>query len=448
MPMTYPPKKVNGIMISGLGTPMDSEKFTYPLNIYKEINEKVGTYVKDIFWANYDENNIDKLIADIKSMTLNHFKIASYLLEKENWDIFSIIFVGPDRLQHCLWRYIDVDGQKKMSKREQAISDSIIDYYSLLDTLIGKLISQSDNETDILFLSDHGFGPLYKRINLNNWLIQNNYLTLFDNSKTKSTFFINTIKKLLKEIGFDKKRLQYFINKYGIKVDLYKQLEKSSSIIGNINWSKTKAFSYSCNSIFINLKDRERAGIVQNGKEYEELCEEIIKKLCSIKDPETGGLIVRRVSRKEEVYTGDFLKSAPDLLITEYDEKYWFGYWGKTKMYLDKNRLDIFEKDSWHSGQHTLQGLYIAYGNDFKKSYRFDYANIVDLFPTILYLLELPIPEDIDGNVLTEIIKHESLSKNIVKVKEFVKNDTESYQLTENERDEIRRQLKGLGYLG
>ncbi len=438
MPMTYPPLPINGIMISGLGTPLSSEKYTYPDSILDEIKFNMGGFIKDVFWTNYHDNEIERFIVDLSNMTENHYRVASYFIEKEEWDLFTFVFVGSDRLFHRLWGYINDD------KLEQKYSNLIEQYFLRIDEMIGCLMDKAGDEANTIILSDHGFGPFLKKVKLNNWLKENGYLSLRTNTEYS---LVNLVKVFLKWMGFDRRRLEELLRGFGLKIDLYKHLEKTSSVLGSIDWDNTRAFSYSCNSVYINLKGRERNGIVEPGGEYERLCSEIEERLYSLCDPDSGQKLIYKIKRKDEIYSGDFIESAPDLIITDYDERYWFCYWGKEGMCLSDKSSEIFESAPCHTGQHSIDGIYITHGKAFKENNRYDRPSIMDFFPTISALLGLPVPNDIDGRVLVEIMKECPITKE-TDIQTKPTNISENYEMSEKEKEEIKKQLRRLGYLG
>jgi hypothetical protein len=165
---------------------------------------------------------------------------------------------------------------------------------------------------------------------------------------------------------------------------------------GMIDWSRSKAYANGKRSeIWINLKGRQPQGIVEPGREYDELCFDIDNQLRAARDPVTGEPYVERVFRREEVYKGPFVYLAPDLLVR------------------------------WHRG-----------------------GWIDNIAPTIFYLMGLPVPSDMDGRVLTEIIEPYILSSRPVRKAE-VKTDATDERHIFNQEDEeiIAERLRGLGYV-
>jgi predicted AlkP superfamily phosphohydrolase/phosphomutase len=169
-------------------------------------------------------------------------------------------------------------------------------------------------------------------------------------------------------------------------------------MFSGIDWSRTKAFAWGVDAgamISINLKGRNPEGIVQPGYEYELLRQDIIDRLGRLPDPVTGERVGIQVFRKEEVYHGKYLASAPDILFLR--DKYVFFGTGK-----GDSEWEI--PTPFRSGMHALQGVFMAYGPDIRKSgEKLPNLKIYDITPTVLHMFGLPIVKDMDGRVLTEI---------------------------------------------
>jgi predicted AlkP superfamily phosphohydrolase/phosphomutase len=440
VPITYPPKKINGIMVSGLGTPDEESNYIYPDTFVNEFKSAVPEYKIDVGWARYGNEHLDKFISDVTNLTQKTYEAAKYCLAKEEWDVFIVVFIGPDRIQHRLWNAIKsgLDNTDKTAE-DQNLTKLIWDYFSHLDNLIGKLIDASGDNSNRIILSDHGFGPFLKDFDLNNWLACEGFLSYSSEESNSKGTLLNYTKRLLRSLGFSK---EWILDNFGKKVDLYKYLEKTNPMINRIDWTNTKAFCYSSHFIYINLKGRERHGIVNPGLEYENLRDEIISKLNTLKDPETGRLVVKEVKRTEEVYNGHNVKLAPDLIITEYDEA---GYIGAERLFKHERDDSIFMKTAdYQEGVHRINGFFMANGRDIKKGLRIEGSTIMDLLPTILFMSNVSIPNDLDGKVLSKIIDG---NIGIPHYQHMEYQSGETYNLTEEEKAKMIERLKSLGYL-
>ncbi len=291
VPPSYPPKRVNGYMISCFITPSTDVSYTWPITLKFELERKFGKYIFDVVYRSEDK---DRIIKELWSMTNQHFDIISYLLEKK-WDFFMFVEIGVDRVQHAFWKFYDKNHQKYEpgNKYENVIPE----YYKLIDKRIGELLNKIPRDTVVIIVSDHGAKPMKGAFCINQWLIEAGYL------------------KLKKEV-----------DKPGI--DLTADM---------IDWSKTIAWGWGgyYSRIFINLEGREPKGIVKRSK-YERVIEQLKSDILSIRGP-NGERWLNIVYTPEELYpvaTGD----KPDLIVY-LDDLSWraAGTLGWPSKYLSEN---------------------------------------------------------------------------------------------------------------
>jgi predicted AlkP superfamily phosphohydrolase/phosphomutase len=190
---------------------------------------------------------------------------------------------------------------------------------------------------------------------------------------------------------------------------------------------------------------------VEPGEEYEALRDTIIKKLTRLQDPETGEPVIRRVWRREELYEGPFVDRFPDLLVEPFDTPMVF----RARSYArGKEAVRVLSKDelarSPVTGSHVMDGLLVLKGNAIKAGERLSRCSILDVAPTVLYLMGLPIPSDMDGQVIEEAVSPSYLDTHpieFVDVEQPVFEEKEGHDYTEEEAKDIEDRLRGLGYL-
>ena len=176
---------------------------------------------------------------------------------------------------------------------------------------------------------------------------------------------------------------------------------------------------------------------------------EVVVALRELRDPETGEAIVDHIYRREEIYNGPFLDLAPDILFTMQD----YSYIALRALRLDRDALvETFRFGrSGNSGSHRRDGVLIAHGPHIRAGHQIENAEIIDLAPTVLYTMGLPVPDDMDGRILTDSFDERYLSTHPIgrqgqPISSPGQVSTDVY--TEAEADEVRRRLKDLGYLG
>lgn len=431
VPMTYPPEPVNGIMIAGFGTPDESEsRFVYPLELMDELRAKLGPYILDLDWALYEKRGITALLEDARRMTRRRADYGLHILGREAWDLFALVFVSTDRLQHCLWQYLDP--HEPRSAEQQQIRASVLDYYDYLDGVLGEFLAAS-REATVLVMSDHGFGPFQTTIQLNSWLAEQGFLTWETENRAQLRWAV----RLARSLGMTRESFGRLARL--LRFNEYQQLEKVSLRANNIRWAQTRAFSYTPNGIYFNLKGRERDGTVEPGADCDRLFEQLKELLLDLRDPETGNRMVRRVARPQEVYHGQKVALAPDLIVADSDPSY-------TLNFNLSPTAQVFEYPSWRSGNHDPEGLLVAYGPRVARGRRLERADLVDLCPTALHLLGEAVPDDMDGHAITEIL---SVTERVAVAPTSAEPSALEFGpvMTDEDQEKVFERLKGLGYL-
>ncbi|MGQ9569931.1 MAG: alkaline phosphatase family protein [Thermodesulfovibrionales bacterium] len=449
VPMTFPPESVNGILISGFDSPGTDSDFAYPPSILKEITRNVGEYqLRD-----YPQgHNPDSFLKHIESLFDFRIKLTHYMMDNYEWDFFMMVFGELDVVQHAYWQYTDPAFRTISIKEREKYGHIIQGMYIKMDSVLSELVSKLPQETTILIMSDHGAGPCYKAVFINKWLEEKGLLS-YEVSKRRN-YYLEIIKQLhhLIKTTMPPAGLEWLKRRF----PRLRQKVKSRIVFSDINWAKTKVWSFGREStnLFINLKGRFPNGTVNPGSEYENLREWLIKELKNIVDTDTNEPAVDKVYRGEEVYNGDCIENAPDLLVTWRNHQYtsWPGY-------RDRER-SLFEPSLYHSdysdwsklqkgGNHRPNGILFMKGENIKKGYKLEGARIIDLAPTILYLMGTSIPSDMDGKILKDAIISSYINNNPPQYTEppsDLKAEI-SRPFTEEEASLIEERLRGLGYI-
>jgi len=445
VPLTYPPEQVNGIMISGFYTP-DHKIFTHPAELSKKLID-MGYQIN--MHHKFPIDDPDKYIAETYDRLYKNSSIALSLYQNEDWDFTTIVYRETDDLAHAFWHYMDAS--HPYYDPNPKYRNTILNIYRALDNIIGKFIDASSDNTNIFIMSDHGCGPLYKDVYLNEWLQENGYLY-----KKKPQIY----RSLLIKLGITRENVINIMSKYKLGrlvtliTDLFKDSLKVIPKTGlpdfhvGIDWKKTLAYSYGWNGqIFINLKGREPEGIVNQGNEYFHLRDEICQKIKTFIDPEDGLPVVDRVDFKEDIFHGEAVINAPDIFLTMRD----FSFITRLGFELTNKTDQLFSKSMTNlSGGHRFMGSLISSGPSIVNSKNIkEDVWLGDIAPTILHLFNLPIPEWMDGKVLTEwLIPKYSNHPIRIKSMESSVNDVSPLGLSNEEEEQILDRLHNLGYLG
>jgi predicted AlkP superfamily phosphohydrolase/phosphomutase len=347
-----------------------------------------------------------------------------------------IHFQSTDPLQHAAFCYLDKD-HPLYDPAKYRIARKL---YLSIDDNIGKLLDELPSIALKVVLSDHGFSSVYKTIHLNNFFINQGWMTLKKSGILGRSLL--SVLTIIREI--DQRFIRgLFSFTRGASLRAKVKLDRF------IEWSQTKASmmtGWLYGLVYLNCKGRDREGIISMGNEYEELRESIIGKLLSLKDPETQKNVIKEVKKREELYDGKLLESAPDLVVIPED-----GYEFSRSFVLKSKemiRTNVLKKD--HMGVHKREGIFIFSGNIINTESALTEANIVDMFATILYALGLPIPDYTDGRVLSELFSDTYRQKNPQKYeteKDRVEQKKYGEAFTDKDKKTIEQRLKDLGYM-
>ena len=446
VPMTYPPDKVDGIMISGMDAPGTDVPFTHPSGLYKELKEEFGEYTIDT--PIYPRNKIHdwKYVNEVIKLTEFREKITLHLMKKYPWDLFVVVFVGPDRVQHDFWGYTDSLHPDFHSRKNQELRNAIFTIYSRLDGVLGKIFKELDEDVHVIIMSDHGAGPSYKLVILNDWLEKQGYLKYIGGLKQKRK---DALGKLGGRIFEFKQLMPQELKRTVKKIIRPKKPFLIDNLELSLDWSGTQAYSEgTVGNIFLNILGKHPQGIVEPGREYEALRDKIIAELSELRDPETGKKVIDSVYRREDIFHGGCLDTFPDLIVVPRE-----GYRciGNLKRFnVSSKEGGLFMRDFW-SGDHRPDGTVMMKGPHIKKDVAIQNARIIDIAPTVLYLLGLPISEEMDGEVLGTAIVSDHLKNQPPRFTSTQPYDAAAERggkgYTEEDEEKVREKLRSLGYI-
>jgi predicted AlkP superfamily phosphohydrolase/phosphomutase len=445
VPMSYPVEEVNGYMISGWMTPYSAQDFSYPTDLWRELRDEIGYYTiyptetfaeprRESFFRACDE------LLEMRSRTV------SYLMDKYPTDLFMVVFFDTDRVLHQLWHYLDPGHPWRHPGDGTDRSGPVVSYFQKVDEKLAQIVARADEDTVIVVLSDHGMGPAHNFIVLNNWLLDVGLLRL-----KRDPF--RAFKRWLFDAGFTLRNVHRVVDRLGLaKHAEYKGLYSMDHLLKlvflsflDVDWARSRAYSFGrhLGSIYLNVKGREPEGVVEPGREYEEVREEIIRLAREFVHPRTGEPLIGEILKKEDIYQGPYLDRAPDLILRPRDESnIFFGL-------ADFGSNATVDTVYRYSGMHRDYGLLMVTGKGVRKGARIDGAEIQDLAPTILYAMECPVPQDMDGRVLSEVFTDDFRSQiPILRGDDRSSRDIHDAAYTEEAEEEIKERLRGLGYLG
>jgi predicted AlkP superfamily phosphohydrolase/phosphomutase len=454
IPMTYPPKKINGLLVSGLDTPSLDSDFTYPPELKNELLKVVPDYKINLHLGGYLHSDkrrrkaIDVMLSSIRARE----KAVLYLMKNYPWDFFTVRFNSPDNVQHQFWRFMDKNHPYYDPKSPDILKNAIYIIYEELDKVLASIKNSLPEGCTLIIMSDHGAGPrTNKTIRLNEWLQSLGYLTSKVTQKKHKRYIYKSMEKILSTLL---KRVPPNLKQWLMSI-FPNTISKTWTYFRfpEIDWLKTKAFVGETEGIRINRKEIYPNGIVDN-KEYENLREYVIREIKKLKDPETGENVIEYAYKREEIFSGPYVNEFPDIIAIPMKDKYNISSRIQRKGYKQASPdCFIAREEHWRkvSGSHRREGIFIIHGKDVKQNLEINDSDIFDICPTALYLLGLPIPSDVDGKVITEALLEEYIKKNPIRIHNIQIEKTESKILrdeyTDDEREKLADHLRGLGYI-
>jgi predicted AlkP superfamily phosphohydrolase/phosphomutase len=341
-----------------------------PDDYAEEIADDLGLY-RTLGWAEsadkaLNEGRLDEatFLYDSEKAMEDRERIIMAALEKGDWDLFVAAIETTDRVSHMMWRLIDPRHPMYEAELASKYGDAIEKVYRRADAYVGRMVEKMPPDAVFMVMSDHGFHSFRRSVNLNTWLVQNGYMVFEGQQSGTKTL-----------------------------ADLFGR----GKFWEGVDWSRTRAYAVGLGQIYFNLRGREGQGIVSAGAEYAALQKEIGDKLVQLTDPETGERVMSAVYRRDDMYKGEYLQFAPDLQVG-FNDGYRVG-WQDTLGGIQRSVVENNNR-KW-SGDHCATAAEISGGVLFanRKLARAD-PQITDLAPSILKLLGVALPGDLDGQPL------------------------------------------------
>lgn len=438
VPVTYPPSPVNGFMVSGMLSPR-AGRISHPADLLEPYRAELGPYIVTP-GVQYKEGGEDPFIDDLLEMVRQRGRYALRLMTDQRWDFLMVHFQATDILQHAFWKFVDPTHPRHDPRAAARFLPRMRQVFQQMDQEIGRLLQQLDEETTVIVMSDHGFGPLHWVVNVNLLLLEAGLLRLRRDPLTR-------LRAGLFRAGLTPASVWHLIERVGLQNYVWfvskstrnKVVSKFLSF-DDVDWSRTVAYSIGhVGQVYVNLKGREPHGIVEPGAQQDEVRQQVTEALQTLRHPESGQPLLDRVIPGDEVAHGPYAHHGPDLHAV-FD-----GYRAIAfPLFATDSRL-ITRQIRGDSGCHRMDGLLIAWGAGVRSGRIADGARITDLAPTILHLLGLPVPSDMDGQALTSLL---TLARP-VEIEEVAPVELDAAAgLSAEDSAEVENRLRSLGYLG
>ena len=361
VPLTYPPRKINGIMVSGFPSPKNG-LYANPKEFEKILRERYPSYLMDVNITDVNYNNVNKddYVNSCLDLMFQRFDLAKYLFESYDWDLFFIVFTVSDRIQHLFWPYQDDSYPYELDNRGK-FEDTIRDIYVELDKILGYFYDKIGSDTMLFVVSDHGFESVYKKFGISNMF----------NVGDKNGIY------------FDKfQLLKYMYKKMrGIGLDAYEIFNKLPSFVrkkivdDSVAFKRMGGFRFSDFNI--------------SGPEDEKY--EMIKdNLLNYVDEEFNRKVIDHVFLKEEIYYGEKVSDSLDAIAVP-SSGYEINF---------KNKYGVLERVGWPCGNHfslkARQGTLMVAGGGVQENVVIN-SDIQNVAPTILDYFNIKPLFKLDG---------------------------------------------------
>jgi predicted AlkP superfamily phosphohydrolase/phosphomutase len=432
VPVTYPVTPVNGFMIPDWLTPSLGKSPTYPPEVGDELRRKFGDYLFEFRSGPYElgRQREQRFLDELYRTTERRAESALYLFETRPWDFFMVVFTGPDTLQHFLWHYTDPTHPRHDPTAVAARGDAVLNYYRLLDGIVGEFRRHLAPETRLFVMSDHGFGPFVKMFNVNKLLMDLGLLLVEPAPMKSRSALLSIIER---------------VDVFNLRQRFSRRLRQrvfNWIMTPPVDWSRTKAYSGTPTEggIYINVRGRGPNGVVRQ-EEYDQVRDAISAAVLGVRDPETGGKVVERIYRKEELYRGRYLAQMPDLLLVVAPGYELVESFEQAQMFLPPTLR--------RTGTHRPEGVLLATGPGILQGREIAPASLLDVTPTLLYVNGLPISRDMDGRLL-DIFDGAFRGQTAPRYAEGVEVSVDTPRQPGWDREgeeEVQRRLRDLGYL-
>ena len=353
IPMTFPPDRVDGFFISGFPFGRATTGFTYPPDLEAEL----GEYPLDLFGESLPAGQEGRLLAHFRQTLDRQAEVGRTLMVEKDWDLFWIVFTGTDKVMHFFWKFADPEHPDHDPVLAERYGTAIRDIFVRVDEEIGRLVELAGPDADIIVMSDHGMGPIYRELRLYNWMREEGFLSPAGPGKqpTAEAFPPGPFSGLVR----------------------------------------------------VNQKGRDFGGTIRPGAETEDVAARVRDRLLQVKDPETGAPFAERVMLREEVFHGPYTKNAPDVLFQEAPGL----FVGRRPAAPGPDQEAVFGPPSYtFSGFHRPDGILLAAGPRFGRSGERGRLSILDVAPLVYWLFDSEAPADLDGEIPEGFVRADSLA--------------------------------------
>jgi len=401
IPMSHPPQPLPGYQITW---PLSNTlRYCSPPALLGEMAGHGAHFQSDLATMyrgelGYIHEALENVEARLRSL--------KYLLAQHPTDAVMIVFTEVDRVCHHYWHFSDPHHPRFIPDAEEAYRSAIRNIYQAVDSALGEALRLIPEESTVVVVSDHGFGPGYESFAVHRYLEEAGLMAT----------------RACDESSGDKQVADWFIEN-GREID----------------WERTRVYmpvpgGFGLN---VNLHGRQRQGIVDEQERMSVLLE-ASELLRAVKSPSTGEAAFARVLLREEAYPGPMCHLAPDLLLVPRDESLMV--------------VPSLTGETWglspQTGLHRYEGMWIQASQRTRPGRLAHNIHMTDVVPTLLADLNVSIPEFMQGRLRHEVLSQVTIGQSNHLSPFTPTMQPESVDLTEAEEDELTfKRLREMGYL-
>ncbi len=448
VPMTYPIRPINGIGVAdGLAPSPESPGFTHPPELAKDLVRRLDYS----FWGDHVGDASPKSARQY-GITLQNllrgvdaaYRLFEYLLSLQQTDILFGVVNDTDVAGHLFWHFQDPTHPRHGIDSSPQLKDALLSVYERVDRGLGELLDGNEFHGNVLLISDHGMGAHTFGPNCVAALLEAAGLMVKDESVPQRSGLLSQARNAIV------RRIPWHIRRRLRPLDERTRARGfTAQLLSDIDFARSRAFSYlsiQTGEIWLNIRGRDPEGIVAPGAEADELCDYITELFMEARDPETGERPVVEVKRRDEIFTGEHMDVIPDIHVKFRDGLHVSGL---TTKLADGSKVTVSPPEDTErlpSGFHRPYGIFIACGPDIKPSAQPLEGTLMDIAPTALALLGVPIPSHMEGRVLSEALA-DSVTPRYTDAEPQDAKQAPEAGYSEEEMAQVEKRLKDLGYM-
>jgi len=461
LPLTFPPVPVKGYMIGGMPVPPTKDEIGLPSGLVDEIVSRTGEYISDVDLLRGESPDVNdpekcrEFVLQVGRAAESRGRAALYLIDEHPTDLTACVLVTPDRLSHLFWKVLVPEpGDQDLKRWEVELRERMIEVLGTMDGVVGRLVDAMSADDLVILVSDHGFGHLDEILKLNRLLRRLGYLKFRPEvegglRRKVGRLLPESIKKPVREFMRWKRMLRrgHAQDAHATAGDTAGE-RKPFDPYALIDWSQTRAYSGGSveQGVFLNVAGREPMGTVQMGGEYHRVRDRLIEDLRKSIHPSDRKPLFDWVEPRENVYSGEYLDNAPDIIFSLREYRMVVGE--------DAEPPLVGPWSQPRAGFHRRDGIVVLAGPMIRKGIQLGKSRIEDVAPTLLACWGLAADEGMDGEVMRGAIEPEFLVAHPARRADFADHAQDAHatwglrrEPCERDAEDMEDLLKGLGYL-